>query len=125
MYEQNDVPVFRRILWLALWFVVILVVLWVAVWLIFFRHADTKKVATPHKTTTTTQQQKSSGTVATPDSADSSTSSGNPSSGATVPTASPAELANTGPGDVVTPVAVAAVAGSALYYIRTRKKLLA
>jgi cytoskeletal protein RodZ len=132
MYEQNEVPVFRRILWIVLWFVVIVAVIWVLVWLIFFRHSSPK--ATKSHTPQTSQNQPAapsspktatgSGTAPTGSSPAPTAGQGNPSPSSTG-TAAPSQLANTGAGDVIVPFVVASAAGSALYYVRLRKKLQA
>jgi len=125
MYE-DDVPVFRRILWIALWFVVVVAVLWVLVWLIFFRHS-TPKVSTSHKSGNQhSSQSNQPPKAASSGGSSSSTGSGNTeTNGSSSTTAQPDELANTGAGDVLVPFVVAGMTGSVLYYVRLRKKLLA
>jgi cytoskeletal protein RodZ len=136
MYEDN-VPVFRRILWIALWFVVIIVVLWVLIWLIFFRHhpAETPTGNNGHTTTQTNPTHQSAPATPT-NTPPSSTGSSNPSSSASGSTGSPApatsapatapsQLANTGAGDVFIPFAVATLTGSTIYYVRLVRKLRA
>jgi len=125
MYE-DDVPVFRRILWFALWFIVIVAVLWFLAWLIFFRETAPKKSSSNnsgqnHSASNQSPQQKSG-----PQSNGSSSNSG--SSGGTnnkSADTAPNQLANTGAGDVFVPFAVATVAGTAIYYVRLRRKLVA
>jgi len=144
MYDQNETqtPIFLRILWIALWAILIIVVAWVFIWLLFFRHQDTGKISTDKNQTT--QQTSTNGDASknTKDTKDTqNTPSNNPgtnnttspqtsqnssSAAANDPAkATPTELANTGAGDVLMPFAVATVAGTTLYYIRLRRKLTA
>jgi cytoskeletal protein RodZ len=145
MYEENNTPVFRRIIVLALAFVALVVVLWLLVWLIFFRHHNPTNVAPKHKETSQSQSTQSSSSednssnqtpgttpstpAPTPGStpAQTPTSAPAPNNSGTIntpaSTTTPNNLANTGPGNVVAPVAVAVVAGSSLYYVRLHRKL--
>lgn len=124
MYE-DEVPVFRRILWYALWFIVIVAVLWFLVWLIFFRES------TPKKSSSNKSGQNQSASNQSPQHNNGSTSnkpSNNGSSNANnghQTTTAPDHLANTGAGDVFVPFIVATAAGTAIYYVRLRRKLLA
>lgn len=137
MYEQPDTPVRRRILWLVVWFVAIVAVVAVLGWLLFFRHNAATKTAQPPKPMATQQQPAKPSQTSGPNS--SSGQGGTPGSGSTQPVApnstaapvspgapsssqQPQQLANTGPGDVITPVVTAVVAGAGGYYLYTRKK---
>lgn len=148
MYEQTEQPTGRRVLWIVLWFIIIAAVAWVFIWLIFFRgdntETNTDKLTSSAKNQSNGSSQKSK-TSNTSDSsksssdssknnhdtnggsADSSDAASSGSSQAAAGTAqtTPSQLANTGAGDVMLPVVAASVAGSALYYIRIRKKLTA
>ena len=133
MYEQNEVPLLRRILWIILWFVVVVAVIWVLVWLIFFRHSS--PVPTPHKAKTHQSQSATppprnnpgnstgSSNSATPTSnSGSSSPSGAPSATSTT---TPSQLANTGAGNIVIPFVIAGTVGTVAYQVRLRKKLQA
>lgn len=132
MYEQNEVPVFRRILWLALWFIVIVAVVWLLVWFIFFRNTSPKTTSTHHGSSTSQSSapQKSSKSDSTSSSNSAQNTGSNAAAntgstpGASAPTATqPTELANTGAGDLVWPFAVASLVGSTIYYVRATKRL--
>lgn len=132
MYEENSTPTLRRILWLAVWFIVIAVVLWMVIWLVFFRHPQAKKpvakpnpVAQPVQPSPAGNAGSSAGSVGTTGGNGSSPAPVSP--GATSPStaAQPTQLANTGAGDVLLPAVVATALGGAGYYIRIRKKLAA
>lgn len=116
MQTQDVTPVFRRRLWMVLWFMVIAVVLWALVWFIFFRQTS-PKISNVRGSNTSQRQSSNS----------SSSSSSSQSSASSTPTASttttPSNLANTGAGNVLIPFAVASVAGTVLYYVRLRRKL--
>jgi cytoskeletal protein RodZ len=121
MYEQEEAPTLRRRLWLGMWFVIIALVLWALVWLLFFRGS------TPDKTlhgSNTSQNQTSNNSTNTKNTGGSSGTNSTSGSSNTA-TTTPDNLANTGPGNVVAVVAGSAVAGTALYYVRLRKKLQA
>jgi hypothetical protein len=107
-------------------------ILWLLVWLIFFR--TTGKVVTPHKPATTQSQSAKSGTSSHKQSKPSGTAASGSQGQVNAPGQSavvtpgatgttPQQLANTGPGDVLLPVAAASAAGIALSYVRLRKKL--
>ncbi len=124
MYEQDAAPNIRRVIWIALGFIVTVVVLWVLVWLVFFRHSSSKTTNingsnTKQNQSGTTKPNTKGGANGNASSPPSNT--GAPSSSAA---AAPDQLANTGAGDVFVPFAVAGVSGSVLYYVRLRKKLL-
>lgn len=128
MYEQNEVPVFRRFLWIALCFIAAIVVTWVLVWLIFFRSSTPK----PANTTVKPRSSQSTKTPSSPsNSSPSNTSDSNPSQPGTVAapgassTTTPTELVNTGAGDLVVPFVGATIIGGGLYYLRLRRKVLA
>jgi cytoskeletal protein RodZ len=145
MYEQNEVPVFRRIVWLVLWFVVIIAVIWLLVWFIFFRSPSSEKSGTESNKNGSTSQgvqdtatngsSSSSDTSGTTPGSSSSQSSGSSSSSSSSESPStstnstattgqqPNELVNTGAGDIIVPFVAATFIGSTLYYIRTAKKL--
>lgn len=126
MYE-DEVPVFRRILWFALWFIVIVAVLWFLVWLIFFRESSPKHNTSTNKSGNHNQsasnQPPQSNSGSKPSTPANGANSGNTSSSGSSSTA-PDHLANTGAGDVFIPFGVATVAGTAIYYVRLRRKLL-
>ncbi len=124
MYE-DEVPVFRRILWFALWFIVIVAVLWFLVWLIFFRettpkHSSSTKSGSQSQSTSSQPPQHGSGAQPSGSSGSSGSSSTGSGSGST-----PNTLANTGAGDIFVPFGVAAVVGTVAYHVRLRRKLLA
>lgn len=119
MYAQDETPAFRRRLWMILWFIVVVVVLWTLVWFIFLRDSA-PKVSNLKGSNTSQNQSSSSGSNSSSNS--SSSKSSTPSSSST--STSDQQLANTGAGNVLIPFAVASVAGTALYYIRLRRKLL-
>ena len=133
MYDQDEAPTFRRGLWVILWFVVIIAVLWTLIWLIFFRHSSPK---TPTLQGSNTNQNQSSDNKSNSNSGSSKSSDKNGANnggdgGNTAPSApsntsgsSANQLANTGAGDVVVPFVVASVAGTAIYYVRLRRKAL-
>jgi cytoskeletal protein RodZ len=137
MYEQAEprAVVVRRILWLALWFVVIVVVVWGLIWLVFLR-GDKRDVAKKNDTLTSHSQsndkkdsktEHSSGRQGVADDATGSSSTAgqqNTQAGTTATTnaATPSHLANAGAGDVILPVVVASVAGTVLYHVRLRYK---
>ncbi len=133
MYEENNPPLARRIVWLVLWFFLIVAVAWIAVWLVFFHHSPTKKVAAPPRIVTGQQ-------TATGNGAPSAASPSSPSSFGVAPSQSgngpqlPAaqgattqtpQLANTGPGNLTLPITLAVVVGSGMQYVRIRKRLAA
>jgi cytoskeletal protein RodZ len=125
MYEQNQIPVFRRILWIVLWFIVAIAIIWALAWLVFFRHPT--KVAAP--SSRHTSQGKSPVTKPNTKAPSSSAQNGPTMSPATptptsAPAQSPDQLVNTGAGNVLVPFVVTSVVGSTFYYIRTRKRLL-
>ncbi len=143
MYEQNEVSMLRRILWYALWTIVLIAAIWILVWLIFFRNSNpknTSKTPTSQSTSSTSSDNKSSHSGAaksSPSSSNSgrsSTSAGNTAQNGSSPTgssnapqppaASPSQLTNTGPGDVIVPALVATVIGSTVAYTTVRRKLL-
>jgi LPXTG-motif cell wall-anchored protein len=113
LYEQDEVSGLRRGLGITALFVVTVVVLWTLVWLVFYRNSS-PKVATKHSSGTT-QSQKSS---------DAQSASGTPGTSNTSGGTTPTQLANTGAGNIMVPFAVASMVGSALYYVRLRRKLL-
>jgi len=115
-YEQDEVPTYRRGLWLALWFIVIAVALWTVVWLIFFRE-PAPKTSTLHGSNT--KQDQSSGNK----NQNSGSNSGNNNGNGSGDTGSADQLANAGAGNVIVPFAVASAAGTAIYYVRLRKKV--
>lgn len=123
MYEQQEVPVLRRILWIVLWFVVALAIIWVLVWFLFFRHHASKPIA-PHKPQDQSIQPHNQSTAPTKKTPAPTTSAPSAPNASTTPAASPSQLANTGAGNVLVPFAVASVGGTAFYYIRTRRKLV-
>lgn len=134
MYEQNDAPMYRRLILIGVAAVVVIALIWVLVWLIFFR--TTTKVAAPHRPATTQSQSAKSGqsgkntapkTSGSPQSNSGSEGQINApgQSATTSPGSTSSQLANTGPGEIFLPVGAAAVAGTALYYVRLRKKLIA
>ena len=113
MQTQDVTPVFRRRLWMVLWFMVIAVVLWALVWFVFFRQSSPK--ISNVRGSNTSQKQSSSSS-----SSQSSTTSATPTASTTT---TPNNLANTGAGNILIPFAVASVAGTAIYYVRLRRKL--
>ena len=134
MYEESETPDYRRLIVFGVAIVLIVAIVWLFVWLIFFR--SSAKVATPHKPASSQSQSTKSGKSNKQQTSQSSGGSGQGSSNAegqinapgqnatTTPGgASSSQLANTGPGNVLVPVGAATVAGSALYYVRLRKKL--
>jgi cytoskeletal protein RodZ len=134
VYEQNDVPMFRRILLIGLAAIAVIVVLWAVLWLLFIRSDGKAKTPTSHKTTTS-QSRKSSDSSKSTASAPAGSSIAAPGNSSTqsstsaqssIPTSStaPTELVNTGAGSLVVPFVVASVAGTTFYYIRTRKQLV-
>jgi LPXTG-motif cell wall-anchored protein len=143
MYEDSEAPVLRRVLWIVLWFIVIVAVAWVAVWLAFFRHVNTNTGSiTPPKHSQQSQskgKEPSNGNNTTGATAPKSSTTGgtgsastptiSPSSGSTSTASNPAPsssntLANTGAGNIFIPFGAASVVGTALYYLRLRKKVM-
>lgn len=130
MYEQNEVPMFRRILWIVLWFIVAVAVIWVLIWFIFFRDSSPKVVKKPSTATQKSQstQKKPTKTGTTPapsTSTDTGSIGTNQNNATTNPTGTtPSQLVNTGAGNIVVPFAVASVAGTTIYYVRLRRKLI-
>jgi cytoskeletal protein RodZ len=126
MYE-DEVPVFRRILWFALWFIVIVAVLWFLVWLIFFRETTPKHNTSTNKSGSHSQSASNQPPQSNPGSQSNTSgnaSNGSNKSGSSSATSTPDHLANTGAGDVFIPFGVATVAGTVIYYVRLRRKLL-
>jgi len=138
MYEQVEVPVFRRIIWIIVLAVVAVVVLCVLIWLIFFRHPAKKPHSSTSSTKTSQKQQAAdnnglnvsidgdhtatSGTTSTSDTPGPTGASKKNTSNTGAPST---ELANTGAGNVIAVFAVASVTGSVLYYVRLRRKAIA
>ena len=138
MYDTEE-PVLRRVLAIILWAVVIVAVVWAVIWFVFFRgHAQPSNTGgLTHKNTTsqnkpqgqqpvqsnpnTSTSPSTSSSSQTANNAGSSLGSNNNSSSSTTQT--PTQLANTGAGNIFVPFTLAAVAGSAVYYIRLRRKL--
>lgn len=129
MYDENNPPLARRILWLGLWFILIVAVAWTAVWLVFFHHSNTKKVTIQPPKATTGQQTATDNNVSNPGLSNfpsSSSTTQSQSGNATQSPAStntPTQLANTGPGNLILPVTLAVVVGSGMQYVRIRKRL--
>lgn len=132
MYEDNA-PAWRRLLLIAMSVIVIIAVLWLAVWLLFFHHGTSKPTPSPrHNSGQQAQHGNSNGSSATPKSGSATPgatggSASQPAAPATTPgsgqsATSSSQLANAGPGEVLIPVAIAAGAGSALYYLRLWRK---
>ena len=131
MYEDNHIHAFRRMALIGLWLLAVLVVAGLLVWLIFFHHDSKGVIKTGEKSgsghTQTSQPSASTPatipkpattstpTVLTPDTTPTSAS---PS------TTTPSQLANTGPGDLATPILGAVLVGSAVYYVRLHRKLV-
>ena len=117
MNEQSEVPVFRRIVWAVLTFLVIFAVLWGIVWVLFLRHSS--HVSKPHPTSGSSQTQTrggSSGSSSTP-------ATGGSSSTSTGGTSTPTQLANTGAGNVLELFAAVTVLAGLAHQIRLRTKL--
>jgi cytoskeletal protein RodZ len=125
MYEENTVPAWRKILILALAGVAIVAIVWLTVWLIFFHNHNTTPTSS-HKPSGPSSQQSHTSSNSDSGSSKSSNSSTTPSTSSpatsSASTTTPA-LANTGPGNIFAPVVLASVTGSALYYVRLRRKL--
>ena len=129
MYEQNEVSIVRRVLWLILWFILIVAVLWVAIWFVFFRNDSKKTNKTPTSPNQSQSKQTPSGN-STPAATTNTNDKGTRPTNAAAPstptqsstTTQPTQLANTGAGDVLAPAATAMIIGSSLYYIRLRRK---
>jgi len=124
MYEANEVSLTRRIVVLTITGVAIVAIVWFTVWFIFFRnHHDTETPARNRGSQSQTEKQSSDTNSSTSSSSsDTNAASNSSSTGTTGATSSTATttpaLANTGPGNVVAPVAIAVVVGSSLYYVR-------
>jgi LPXTG-motif cell wall-anchored protein len=142
MYEDNEQPVLRRILWIVLWLIIIVTIGWAAIWLALFRNdtANNGRLKSPsqqsqHATTHSPNTGKTTQSSGTTNNATTNTnnSSSNPapsnvnnptSTTSTTTSPTPPTLANTGAGDVFIPFMAATMAGSAIYYVRLRKRLL-
>jgi hypothetical protein len=151
MYEPtaDRASALRRIITVALILAVIVAVVWVSAWLLFFRDSQSSNKSSDKGLQTQQAPHKSdrpSANTSTPNSGSSSPSNTQPSGGqasggtgaANTPapptavggsgaaggdTSQPSQLADTGAGDVLLPVAAAAAAGTGLYYIRLHRKL--
>lgn len=145
MYEQNNISWVSRLIWLVISLAVIVGIVWLLLWLLFWRGNDTAEISTNEPTTSgvvesddstgtdteaaDTSSTESASGVTTDSTADSATTSSASSEGHTSSTstttpalAQPTELADTGPGEFIAPIALA-VAGSTVYYqIRLRRK---
>lgn len=124
MYEANEVSLTRRIVVLAITGVAIVAIVWFTVWFIFFRNHHTSETPASGRNSQSQTEKQSSDTNSSSSSSSSdnntapnSSSSGTTGTASSTATTTPA-LANTGPGNVVTPVLVAMVVGSSLYYVR-------
>lgn len=102
----------------VIWVVAAVAILWLGAWFLFFRDTGSKTADLESERTsqdktsqTKTDKDKSSGTSNTNKTSDK--------------TATPSELADTGPGNVAAVVGLATVAGTVVYYVRLRKKLTA
>ena len=123
MYEQNKVSVVGRIVWFAVLTLIIGGLVWFLLWLFVWRTSGND--ATTGKQNTATTQKVTSPTAQTGDTT--ADKSNQPSSNATTGVASGdntnATLANTGPGSLTTPIAIAVVGGTVYYHLRLRRKL--
>lgn len=128
MYEDNEQPVLRRVLLTTVWLVIVITIAWATIWLAFFRHNNDSTSQGSLKHQTSQQSSGSKGNKAEKPgnngpSAGSTGQSNTPvGTGSTTPQP-PQTLANTGAGNVFVPFAVASVVGTAVYYVRLRKKL--
>lgn len=143
MYEQPQVPLLRRVLWIVLWLIVIAAVIWVLVWLIFFRQSNSGTLKPATKQSQQSQAVQKSPSTSNPRTATNSTKDNTPTSSSSTPStnasqsgqSSPApratgsssssQLANTGPGDVILPAMVATILGGVSYHAWQRRKVSA
>jgi cytoskeletal protein RodZ len=135
MYDQPETqtPLFIRVLWIALWLILIVVVAWVFIWLLFFRHQDTGKISTtknqPTQQTTTnsgtSKKSKNTPPANTPSATNTPQTNPTAPTGAAKTAQTPDELANAGAGNIIVPFVAASVVGSAAYYVRLRRKITA
>lgn len=128
MYEQKEMPVWRRVLWIVLGAVVVVAIVWALVWLIFIRDNSPKAPAIHskdhHQTQTSDTSKSGNATQNNSSSSKQSTQpSGTPSQSSNSSTP-PQTLANTGPGNILAPVFITSVVGSTFYYIRLRRKIV-
>lgn len=133
MYEQNKVSIIGRIIWLLISLLIIVGLVWFLLWLFVWRNGnDVKPIKTTQPNISTSQS--TSGSSTTPatstksvapstnsQSANTASSTGETSSTYTnVPAGS---LANTGPGNLIAPIALAFAGGTVYYHIRLRRKV--
>jgi cytoskeletal protein RodZ len=125
MYEENTVPAWRKIVILAVAGVAIVAIVWLTVWLIFFHNHSTTPASSKKPSSSSSQGSRASSDSESRSSSSSTSSTTPPSSSPSTSSASTSTptLANTGPGNVFAPVVFASLTGSALYYIRLRRKL--
>lgn len=135
MYDRNRLTVAGRIIWFVVSLLILLGLIWLVLWLFLWRSPQTSTSGTqPTKTTqqgtdTSKQSQSTSSgsSVAQPGSTPQSTGVTSSTSTTTPAIASPvaqgSSLANTGPGNLVTPVILAMLGGAAYYHVRQRRSI--
>lgn len=137
MYEQPKTSLVGRIIWLIISLLVIAGIVWLILWFFFWRGPSAKTTGTSTKNTqsagqsngTKTSGQSSSGTSSTNTPSGSSTTTPSSlgqvveeTSGVASSTPAATTLANTGPGDLVTPVVITVAGGVIFYQVRLRRR---
>lgn len=133
MYEQPKTSAAGRLVWFIISLLIIAGIVWLILWFFFWREPSSD--TTPSKDTgKTSQQTGNTGSSSTKNTSGSTSSSTNGSSsntstptslGAVAEETTPATtLANTGPGDVVTPVMIAVAGGIVFYQVRLRRRFV-
>lgn len=135
MYEQPKTSIAGRIVWLIISLLIIGGIVWLILWFFFWRSPSVDTTSTSDETSQTKEEQ-SSGTSTSANSSSSSktTESTTTSNSASTPTSlgqvveetdGAAELVNTGPGDLATPIILTIAGGIVLYQIRLRRRFAA